>query len=170
MPDMVLLGKGLTAGVSALSAVIIEDAVMAAVIDVPCLSRFPGTTHSGNPVSCAAAIATLEILGGTDQTNLQLAASMSLGQSLQSLSGLDTVRAVRGWGHMWGVEVEVEAIPAVANRTWVDTATAIALRHQLLIHPLSIGVIPVFPALVATTTDVSEIVKRLAAVLADLSA
>lgn len=165
-PDMVLLGKGLTAGISALSAVIVEDPVMAAVIGTPHLNRLPGTTHSGNPVSCAAAITTLRILEGSDQTELQSAASTWLDRSLQSMLSFETVKAVRGWGHMWGVEVE--AIPVIGNRTWVDTVTTAALRHQLLIHPLSIGVIPIFPALIASTAEVSEIAKRLAAAFLEL--
>ena len=64
MPDLLCLAKGLTGGYLPLAATLATDAVYA-----PFLGRyeeyrhfFHGHTYTGNPLGCAAALATLRLL------------------------------------------------------------------------------------------------------------
>mgnify|MGYP001164238486 CR=1 FL=1 len=58
-PDILLLGKGMGGGMP-IAAFIADKAVMGALSDNPILGHI--TTFGGNPVCCAAALATLETL------------------------------------------------------------------------------------------------------------
>lgn len=99
-PDIVTLAKGIASGMP-LSAVASRAAIM---------DRWPpgahGTTFGGNPVSCAAALATIRVI---EEEGL-LARATRLGE--QTLARLRALRArhpslgdVRGLGLMIGVEV-----------------------------------------------------------------
>lgn len=63
VPDIVLLAKGLGGGMP-IGAFIASKAHMDQLADKPALGHI--TTFGGHPVNCAAALATLNILSGTD--------------------------------------------------------------------------------------------------------
>ncbi|SCY35586.1 aspartate aminotransferase family protein [Paracoccus tibetensis] len=62
VPDMITCAKGLTNGVIPMGAVLTSAAIHDAFMQGPehIIELFHGYTYSGNPVSCAAAIATLD--------------------------------------------------------------------------------------------------------------
>ncbi|WP_265499507.1 aspartate aminotransferase family protein [Paracoccus beibuensis] len=62
VPDMITCAKGLTNGVIPMGAVLTSAAIHDAFMQGPdhLIELFHGYTYSGNPVSCAAAIATLD--------------------------------------------------------------------------------------------------------------
>jgi adenosylmethionine-8-amino-7-oxononanoate aminotransferase len=63
IPDIMVLGKGITGGYLPLSATITTDTVYSAFYDGGDASKtlFHGHTYAGNPICCAAALANLEI-------------------------------------------------------------------------------------------------------------
>lgn len=62
VPDLLCLGKGLTAGSLPMSAVLVTEPLFDAFRDTPALDRtfYHGHTFCGNPIAAAAALATLD--------------------------------------------------------------------------------------------------------------
>jgi adenosylmethionine-8-amino-7-oxononanoate aminotransferase len=66
---------------------------------------FHGHTYTGNPLSCAAGIASLDLFA-KDHTLRQMAAHIELLHDLlRPLNGLDHVADIRQWGYMVGIEL-----------------------------------------------------------------
>ncbi|MDA8332410.1 MAG: aminotransferase class III-fold pyridoxal phosphate-dependent enzyme [Candidatus Dormibacteraeota bacterium] len=139
-PDLVVMGKALGGGLP-LSAL----AAPAALAE-----RWPegahGTTFGGNPLSCAAGLATLQVIR---EENL-MAAAARLGtfavERLAPLGDLEEIREVRGRGLMVAIEFRGPRAGDLAQRVM---ATAVArgmilhtagLRHEVirLMPPLNI--------------------------------
>jgi len=106
-PDIVCVGKGLTGGALALSATLTS----AAVYDAFCGEYgefrhfFHGHSYAGNPIACAAALASLEIFEDEGFARVdELAASMR--EALSTLAALPAVREIRQVGVMAGIELE----------------------------------------------------------------
>jgi 4-aminobutyrate aminotransferase len=136
-PDVVLFAKGVASGLP-LAGIMAGAALMA---------RWPngshGSTFGGNPVSCAAAVATIEVL---DQEGLYERA-VDIGEHtmarLRALAA-DTVVEVRGIGAMIGVELRdkaaAEAVQARCLRDGVLVLTCGPEGNVLrLIPPLTIS-------------------------------
>jgi 4-aminobutyrate aminotransferase len=96
-PDIVLAGKGIASGMP-LGALIARADLMSWT------KGAHGSTYGGNPVSCAAALATIELIRGGLAAN---AADVGGGllEGLRSLAGRQPlIRDVRGLGLMIGIE------------------------------------------------------------------
>ncbi len=101
VPDILVLGKGLGGGIFPLAAVIARD-----TLSVPKESAFGHYTHEKNPVACAAALATIEII----EEEKLLERATRLGQvffqkcaELQKRHSL--VAGYRGLGLLTGIEL-----------------------------------------------------------------
>jgi 4-aminobutyrate aminotransferase len=103
MPDIVLTGKGIASGMP-LGAMIARSEVMTWT------SGAHGSTYGGNPVSCAAALATIDLV----EKELTLNAQEIGRQLLDELRALrekqPLIRDVRGMGLMVGVEFDGAAV------------------------------------------------------------
>jgi 4-aminobutyrate aminotransferase len=98
-PDIVLAGKGIASGMP-LGAMIARHDVM--TWD----KGAHGSTYAGNPVCCAAALATFELLESEVIANAGTVGSFLL-DGLRGLeSGRPLIRGVRGRGLMIGVDFE----------------------------------------------------------------
>lgn len=107
VPDILLLAKGMGGGMP-IGAFIASKAIMSALSDNPILGHI--TTFGGHPVSCAAALATLETLRGSDLIG-QVKAKEQL--FLELLQHPDIVE-VRSAGLWLAVELEsFERVQAV---------------------------------------------------------
>jgi 4-aminobutyrate aminotransferase len=132
-PDIVLAGKGIASGMP-LGAMIARHDVM--TWD----KGAHGSTYAGNPVCCAAAMATIELLEG------ELIASVShLGpHMLDELGKLQSrqtlIREVRGRGLMIGVDFESAEI--------ADAVELSCLRRGLLVLRAGDSAIRIAPPLV----------------------
>jgi len=113
-----------------------------------------GTTFGGNPLACAAALATIRYIESAHlpQRAAELGARLLTG--LRAVSS-PLVREVRGLGLMVGVELKGKAAPYLA---------ALAERGVLA---LSAGatVMRFLPPLVISAEDVDTVVQQVAAVL-----
>jgi adenosylmethionine-8-amino-7-oxononanoate aminotransferase len=110
-PDLLVLGKGITAGYLPLSAVLATDSIYASFLGSPTSGRtfYHGHTYTGNQLACAAALANLDIF--RDEPVLETARDRGgqLATELEALADLPCVGEVRQRGLMVGVEL-------VANR------------------------------------------------------
>lgn len=105
-PDIVCLGKGITGGTLALSATLSSERVYDAFLAQPEEGRhfFHGHSYAGNPIACAAALASLDLFE-SDRT-LERAATLAeaAARRLVALAAFPQVRATRQAGLMIGVE------------------------------------------------------------------
>jgi 4-aminobutyrate aminotransferase len=108
VPDMVVLGKGLGGGVFPIAALIAR-----ADLDVAGDRALGHYTHEKNPVGCAAALATLEVI----ENEHLLEASRTLGaRAMERLHALrrrhPLVSDVRGIGLLLAIELRRDGRPA----------------------------------------------------------
>jgi adenosylmethionine-8-amino-7-oxononanoate aminotransferase len=110
-PDLVCLGKGLSGGTLALSAVLASQRVYEAFLGAPDADRqfFHGHSYAGNPIACAAALASLELFA-TERT-LEHVAELDavLDALLAPLRAHARVTDVRRAGLMAGIDVTAPA-------------------------------------------------------------
>lgn len=154
-PDIVVMAKGIASGMP-LSGILAPRELLA---------KFPpgahGGTYGGNAVSCAAALATLDVFEEEGLT----ARAETLGTRLldglrQAAAGNPYVAEVRGRGLMVGIEfADPETLaprPDLAKAAITD-----ALIHRLLL--LSCGtwgqVVRVIPPLVTTESEIDQAVE-----------
>lgn len=147
-PDLMCLAKALAGGLP-MGAVLIGGRVG----DLPPKSH--GTTFGGNPLACAAALATLRTI---EAEGLPRRAAERGVQLMDGLRTIDSplVREVRGLGLMVAVELKTQAGPYLA---------ALADRGVLALSAGS-NVIRFLPPLVISARDVDAVVEQVAAVLA----
>jgi 4-aminobutyrate aminotransferase len=133
-PDIVISGKGIASGMP-LGAMIAKDSVMTWTAGTH------GSTYGGNPLACAAAIATLNVI--RDEELLENAAKVGdlLQNGLRDIqSRHDGIREVRGLGLMIGVELTDHDRAAAVERA--------AFERGLLILGCGESAIRMSPALV----------------------
>jgi 4-aminobutyrate aminotransferase len=109
-PDILLAGKGIASGMP-LGAMIARDDRMTWTVGTH------GSTYGGNAVSCAAALATIDVI--QEEQLLENAAKVGdqLMHGLRDIqSRHDAIREVRGLGLMIGVEFPDHAMAAAVER------------------------------------------------------
>src|SRR5215216_4537753 len=103
-PDIITSAKGLTSGYSPLGAAIISDAVFEPFAQGK--TAFPhGYTFGGHPVSCAVALANLDLFEREDLLGNVLRQENSFRKTLERLYELPIVGDVRGDGYFYAVEL-----------------------------------------------------------------
>jgi acetylornithine/succinyldiaminopimelate/putrescine aminotransferase len=117
-----------------------------------------GSTFGGQPLACAAALATLEAMEAIDAQQLAASGGSRLSAALASIPA---VAEVRGEGLLLGA-VLAPGIDAKA-------VVAAALRAGLVVNAPVAGVIRLAPPLTVSETEIDEAVAILGSVLEDLS-
>lgn len=159
VPDMVVLGKGLGGGILPIAALIARDS-----LDVAGHMALGHYTHEKNPVTCAAALATLEVI---EEEKLPERAA-ELGQyALEKLREMQMrhplIADTRGLGLLLGVELAKTA--ADGSRT-----PAIAEAERVMYESLSRGlnfkvtmgnVLTLTPSLVITREELDQALRIL---------
>ncbi|MRH93279.1 aspartate aminotransferase family protein [Nocardia sp. SYP-A9097] len=103
-PDMITTAKGLTSGYAPLGAVMISDRIMEPFQRTDSMFMH-GSTYGGHPVSCAVALANLDILEGEGLYQHVLDNEDAFRSTLSKLNDLPIVGEVRGAGFFWAVEL-----------------------------------------------------------------
>lgn len=145
-PDILLSAKGIASGMP-LSAVIARADIMDRWA-----AGHHGSTYGGNPVACAAALATITLLEGGLTANaaergLQLMAGLE--PLLERYPGL--VRDVRGRGLMVGIEFDSQAT--------ADAVQLASFTRGLLVLEAGRGVIRMSPALTINALQIDTAVR-----------
>jgi len=156
-PDMIILAKGIASGMP-ISAVIARDDVM------KWNDGGHGSTFGGNPLSCAAALATLRLL----QDGLVDNAGKVGARLIEKLKGLQAkhpvIGDVRGKGLMVGVEIVRDPQTRTPAPDIRHRAIEMAFERGLLTLPCGASTIRLSPPLVARDADVDKAVSILDAV------
>lgn len=124
-PDILCVGKALTGGYLTLAAVLTTAEVAAAVDAGPAGAMMHGPTFMANPLACAIASASLDLLAGYDLPRRIGALQAGLAAGLAPARDLAAVRDVRTLGAVGVVElhdpVDVAAVTSAAldRGVWV---------------------------------------------------
>ncbi len=113
-PDLIVLGKGLTGGALALSATLATERIYDAFLGEygEYKHLFHGHSYAGNPIACAAALASLALFDEERTLVNALSLSACIRRRLDSLRLHALVRDVRAVGTMVGIEVHADRIDA----------------------------------------------------------
>ncbi len=160
-PDVITLAKGLGSGLP-IGAVVARRSLM---------RRWTrgahGNTFGGNPVACAAALATLDLVEGGLAAN---AAAMGdhLMKRLRDLAQrYDCVAEVRGRGLMVGMELVEDRATLAPARPLVDALTRRAYENGLLLLSCGRSTVRFMPPLCVTQVEMDEALAILEASLVE---
>jgi adenosylmethionine---8-amino-7-oxononanoate aminotransferase len=166
-PDLLCVGKGLTGGYLPLAATLATDRVYTGFLGEfdELKTFFHGHTYTGNPLACAAAIATLETFE-RERTIERLAPKIELMSRLleHRVATLPGVAEVRQRGLMVGIEL-IDHPPAQRLGHQVTLA---ARRRGAIIRPLG-DVVVLMPALAISDADLRRLVAITASAIAESS-
>lgn len=153
-PDLVTLGKGLGSGVPC-SAVVGRSAIMDALP--------PGSmssTNGGNPLSCAAGLAALDIIEREELVERAARIGGMLGRRFEEMQAeVAQLGDVRGMGMVWGLEMVADkASKEPAPRLTRAVVEEAYQRGLALIAPIGMygNVIRVAPPLVMDEAEAEE--------------
>lgn len=103
-PDMITFAKGVTSGYSPLGGVLVSERLAAPFVEAA--STFlHGITFGGHPVSCAVALANLDLMEHDDVLGNVRRNSAGFAERLEGLRDLPIVGDVRGDGYLRSVEL-----------------------------------------------------------------
>jgi acetylornithine/LysW-gamma-L-lysine aminotransferase len=146
-PDLMCLAKAIAGGLP-----------MGATLIGPRVGALPqkshGTTFGGNPLACAAALATLRVLEAEDLPRRAAERGAQLKAGLEAIDS-PLIREVRGLGLMVAIELKTQAGPYLA---------ALAERGVLALSAGS-TIMRFLPPLVIGEDDIDAVIRHVAAVL-----
>ncbi|MFC0472324.1 aspartate aminotransferase family protein [Halalkalibacter kiskunsagensis] len=168
-PDIIALGKGMSAGYTPIAAAIASDKVMKPILDGS-KSIMSGHTYSANPQSAAVALAVLEFI----ETNKLVEKSHEKGlYLLKKLNDLKKqypmIGDIRGKGLMIGVEFvdnQESKQPFARQMNITNQVVKIAKEKGLLIYPAQAGkdgihgdAIIIAPPFIISNKEINELVR-----------
>lgn len=156
VPDLVTTAKGIAGGLP-LSAV----TGRAEIMDAPVVGGLGGT-YGGNPVACAASLATISQYEELKLADRALEIEKIIREELEPLVELDVVAEVRGRGAMMALEF---VTPDGAPNAALTAAAAKACKEQgvlILTCGLDYNVIRLLPPLVIAESTLREGLRILA--------
>jgi adenosylmethionine-8-amino-7-oxononanoate aminotransferase len=162
-PDILCCGKGMSSGYAPLAAALVSDRVAQVFWGEPGTEFAHGHTFAGNPVSCAAGLASIrEILERRLPENARRVGA-HLVQRLEALRPLGIVGDIRGKGLMIGLEFAQD--PATKRPFPPEVKFGLrvgkrAMQHGLLLrfdpHWIAFG-----PPLIVTEAEIDQMVAIL---------
>ncbi len=157
-PDLLCLSKGLTGGTLPLAVVMTKDTIYEAFYDDYASQRAFLHSHSytGNPLACAAALATLEIFGQTDWHARNRRSAALMWSLMTELARHPHVADIRQQGMILAVELaknprKREAYPAAERRGL--RVYRYGLEKGVLLRPLG-NVVYLMPPYVVTDEEI----------------
>jgi adenosylmethionine---8-amino-7-oxononanoate aminotransferase len=159
-PDLMVLGKGLTAGYLPQSATVASGRVFDAFLgpDLSDKTLYHGHSYGGNALACAVALRHLELIESLGALDNVRARSDDLRTLLDArLASHPAVRAIRLHGLMGAVELA----PPTDDLRWGRRVCALAVQQGVLLRPIGDAVI-LMPPLTITTPELERIVDVLA--------
>lgn len=175
VPDIVVMGKGLTSGYFPLSALAAKPEILKPLADGG-KNFLHAQTFANHPVGCAAGLAALEYLKGYDLVARCARVGKRLKRALERLLDHPHVGDVRGKGLLIGIEFvrdKKKKKPFPRQKKYAETFVAAALDRGLVLWP-NIGqadgrngdLVLVSPPFVIEEDEVSEMLAKLESTLA----
>ncbi len=155
-PDLMCLAKGITGGYLPLAATLATEEIYEGFLGEHEEFRtfFHGHTYTGNPLACAAGVASLDVFR-EERTLERLQGKIRLlAESLEPVAAHPSVREVRRCGFMVGIELVEHPLPVrIGHQVTVE-----ARRRGAIVRPLG-DVVVLMPPLSISTTDLQRLVE-----------
>lgn len=156
-PDMVCVGKAITAGYLPLSGLIVRDDIYDTFSDTPEDHTFyHGHTWSGNPIAAAAAAATLAVYEDEDIVTQAAESGRLLADLLHPLANRSGIQDVRTLGMIGAVELA----PAPCTPPRARQVQYLLRERGCLLRPLG-SVLYLMPPLNISRSDLTRMVELL---------
>ena len=126
-PDIITVAKGMTSGYAPIGAMIASDRIIEPFLK-DTSTFLHGVTFGGHPVSCAVALANLDIFEKEDLLGHVLSTEDAFRATLNKLNDLPIVGEVRGDGYFYGIELVKDK---VTRETFNDAESERLLRGFL---------------------------------------
>jgi adenosylmethionine---8-amino-7-oxononanoate aminotransferase len=155
VPDLMCLAKGISGGYLPLAATLTSERIYEGFLGEHEQFRtfFHGHTYTGNPLACAAGLATLDVFRD-ERTLERLQPKIELlADLLEPVAEHPAVSEVRRCGFMVGIELVEHPLPArIGHRVALE-----ARRRGAIIRPLG-DVVVLMPPLSISAEDLSRLV------------
>ncbi len=158
-PDFLCLGKGLTGGYLPLAATLTTERVYEGFLGAADEQRtfFHGHTFTGNPLACAAALASIAVFE-EESTLLRMQPKIRrLGELLAAVGEMPEVAEVRGRGFMVGIDLgEHDPASRLGHRVTLE-----ARARGAIIRPLGETIV-LMPPLTISRSELERLVEIVA--------
>src|SRR5690606_36782367 len=155
-PDICCLSKGLTGGTMALGVTSCTDEIMDAYRSQDILKTlFHGHSFTGNPIACAAATASLELLERPETAKNIRRTSQHEGAFVNHIQSHAAVRAARNLGSISALEIAAFEATSDFNEAR-HKLYPFFLERDILLRPL-VNVIYILPPYVITDEQLSKV-------------
>ncbi len=148
-PDIVCIAKGIASGVP-LGAMIARKSIM----DWPRGSH--GNTYGGNPIACAAALATIDLIQNEYMENATVVGQYAQDCLAEIASRHPSIGQVRGIGLMLGVEFVKQSNPRHGDEHMRDRVVDLSFERGLLLLGCGKSVIRFSPPLCVSKETIDE--------------
>jgi adenosylmethionine---8-amino-7-oxononanoate aminotransferase len=166
-PDLLCVGKGLTGGYLPLAATLTSERIYEGFLGRPEEHKtfFHGHTYTGNPLACAAGVATLDLFEHERTLELLAPKIELLARTLaHRVAILPAVAEVRQRGFMVGIELHSDDPEARLGHQ----VTLAARRRGAIIRPLG-DVVVLMPPLSISEADMARLVAITASSIAEVA-
>ncbi|HEX6586001.1 MAG TPA: adenosylmethionine--8-amino-7-oxononanoate transaminase [Solirubrobacterales bacterium] len=158
-PDLLCLAKGLTGGYMPLAATLATERIYEAFLGSHSEFKtfFHGHTYTGNPLACAAALASLEVFR-RERTLVRLQPKIRLlSEWLSEVEKMEEVQEVRQRGLMVGIDLgEHDPELRLGHRVVIE-----ARKRGVIVRPLG-DVVVLMPPLAISKQDLRRLVDVIA--------
>ena len=128
-----------------------------------------GNTYGGNPLCCAAALATLELVSGGLMENAARMGEHFMGRLRELQSRHAVIGEVRGKGLMIGMELVSDPVTRRPARELCDQFINRAYENGLLLLSCGQSTVRFMPPLVVSAAEIDEAVAILDATLSEVA-
>ena len=154
-PDIMSLAKGLGSGLP-IGMVVAKRTIMS-----KWTRGAHGNTYGGNPVCCAAALATIDLVAGGLVGNAATVGDYFMGKLRELATRHDVIGEVRGKGLMIGMELVVDRASKKPARELTDALITRAYHNGLILLSCGQSTVRFMPPLVIGRAEVDEAVGLL---------
>jgi len=166
-PDIICLGKSLTAGALPMSAALVKDSIFETFRDEPEDRTFyHGHTFAGNPIAAAAAIECLKVYEEDGIVERSRRTGELLAERIAAFRELPGVANVRTLGMLGAVELK-DGPDGEAAASRAQRARKELLRRGVLLRPLG-SVLYLMPPLIIDREVLDQLGRTLYEVIRDL--
>ena len=155
-PDLMCLAKGITGGYLPLAATLATEEIYEGFLGEHEEFRtfFHGHTYTGNPLACAAGIASLDVFRDERTLDRLQGKIRLLGELLEPVADHPAVKEVRRCGFMVGIELLEHPLPErIGHRVALE-----ARRRGAIIRPLG-DVVVLMPPLSIAPAELTRLVE-----------
>jgi len=154
-PDIMTLAKGLGSGMP-IGMVVAKRSIMQH------WSRGAhGNTYGGNPLCCAAALATLDLVEHEYQANAAKVGAYFLRKLRALAAGHPVIGEVRGKGLMIGMELVIDQAMKTPAKSLCDALVTRAYHNGLILLSCGQSTVRFMPPLMVSQTEVDEAMELL---------